>query len=84
MKRGKCFIVCMLVCSMALCSCSKEEKKSKPVKQQIAVVDSDTEKGYDLPVAAQEKDEAERESCQLMALLTDIYKNADKGNSLRS
>ncbi len=95
MKRSKCFIVCMLVCSMIFCSCSKEERKPKPVKEQkrnmieektesieqTVVMDCDMEKGYDLPVSARDKDEAERDSCQLMTQLTDIYKDADKGNS---
>ncbi len=101
MKRSKRLIVCMLVCSMAFCSCNKEEKTAKPVieqkekvikekaesidsiesEEQTVVMDSDTEKGHDLPVDAKEKEEAERDSCQLMTLLADIYKNADKGNS---
>ena len=99
MKHGKYFMVCILVCSMLFCSCSKKEEKQEIVKEtkkaviekaaestestgQEAVVDSGLEKGYGLPVAEQERDEAERDSCQLMALLADIYINADKGNSL--
>lgn len=83
------------MCSMLFCSCSKEEKKPESVKEtkkevieeieenteQESVLDSGLEKGYDLPVSNQDRDEAERDSYQLMTLLTDIYKNADKGNS---
>jgi len=81
---------------MLFCSCSKEEEKHEIIKEtkkesieeiaesieQEAVVDSELEKGYDLSVSDRERDEAERDSYQLMTLLADIYKNADKGNSL--
>lgn len=87
--------VCFLMCSMVFCSCSKEEKKNVTVKEtekevveetaerteQEEAVDFEPEKGYDLPVPAQDRAEAEQDFCRLMALLTDIYKNADKGNS---
>ncbi len=46
-----------------------------------AAPDLDLDKGYDLTVPAQEKDEAERDSCQLMTQFADSFKNADKGNS---
>ena len=87
-------VVCILVCSMLVgCSCSKKEQRLESVKkqkenmienteentEQTTVMDSDMKKGYDLPVSAQDRDEAERDSYQLMELLTDIYKNADKG-----
>lgn len=39
------------------------------------------EKGYDLPVSDQDREEAEQDSFRLMALLRNIYKNADTGNS---
>lgn len=95
MKQGKCFIVCILMCSIVFGSCSKEEEKHETIKEskkevieekvestgKEAVMDSESEKGYDLPVPARDRNEAERDSYQLMTLLTDIYKNADKGNS---
>lgn len=95
MKQGRCLIVCIIMCSMFFCSCSKEEKKNETVKEpkkevieetvegveQDAVVDFEPEKGYDLPVSDQDRDEAERDSYQLMKLIEDIYRNADKGNS---
>lgn len=100
MKQGKCFIVCIVICSMIFCSCSKEgantkekrnitvqetnkaviEETAESVKQEEAL-DFESEKGYDLPVPDQDRVEAEQDSCRLMALLTDIYKNADKGDS---
>ena len=98
MRSGKCFIICIFICSMIFCSCSKEgvntkDKKNKTVKEtykevieeaesigQGEAVDSGPEKGYDLPVPERDRVEAEQESCRLMTLLTDIYKNADKGD----
>lgn len=87
--------VCMLACSMVFCSCTKEEKKTKIMKEpekkvieetaenteQPVVMDSELEKGYDLPISDQDREEAERESEQIMGLLLNIYKNANKGNS---
>lgn len=100
MKQDKCFIICILMCSIMFCSCSKEgvntkEKKNITVQEtkkevieetaesieQEEFVDFESEKGYDLPVPDQDRVEAEQDSWRLMALLTDIYKNADKGNS---
>ena len=100
MKQGKCFIVCIVICSVIFCSCSKESAKKKEKRnvtvqetnkavieeteesvEQEEAVDFESEKGYDLPVPDQDRVEAEQDSCRLMALLTGIYKNADKGNS---
>lgn len=95
MKQGKCLIICILMCSMIFCSCNKEEKKNETVQEmkkeeieetaesieQEKVLDFEPEKGYDLTISGQDRVEAEQDSCRLMALLTNIYKNADKGNS---
>ncbi len=100
MKQGKCFIACLLMCSMVFYSCSKEggghsgkknetvQETKKEVLEENAesggtekVADFEPDKGYDLPVPDQERAEAEQDSCRLMALLTDIYKNADKRDS---
>ena len=100
MKQGKCFIVCIVICSVIFCSCSKESAKKKEKRnvtvqetnkevieeteesvEQEEALDFEPDKGYDLPVPDQDRVEAEQDSCRLMALLTGIYKNADKGNS---
>lgn len=49
--------------------------------EQPIVMESEMEKGYDLPISDQDRNEAERESDGIMGLLTDIYKHAEKGNS---
>ena len=83
----------MLFC----CSCSQKtndvkktssqhEKKLKSVPnnntKEDVISEEDLEKGYDLPVSAQENEEATRDSMQIMSGLEHIYRNADKGDSL--
>ena len=78
------------------CSCSQKtndvkktstqhEKKLKSVPnntKEDVISEEDLEKGYDLPVSAQENEEATRDSMQIMSGLEHIYRNADKGDSL--
>lgn len=85
----------MIFCSCNKEGVNTKEKKNDTVQEtkkekieettesigQEEVVDFDPEKGYDLPVPDEDRVEAEQDSCRLMALLANIYKNADKGNS---
>lgn len=78
------------------CSCSQKtndvkktstqhEKKLKSVPnntKEDVISEEDLEKGYDLPVSAQENEEATRDSMQIMSGLEHIYRNVDKGDSL--
>ena len=65
---------------------SQHEKKLKSVPnnntKEDVISEEDLEKGYDLPVSAQENEEATRASMQIMSGLEHIYRNADKGDSL--
>ena len=65
---------------------SQHEKKLKSVPnnntKEDVISEEDLEKGYDLPVSAQENEEATRDSVQIMSGLEHIYRNADKGDSL--
>ena len=65
---------------------SQHEKKLKSVQnnntKEDVISEEDLEKGYDLPVSAQENEEATRDSMQIMSGLEHIYRNADKGDSL--
>ena len=65
---------------------SQHEKKLKSVPnnntKEDVISEEDLEKGYDLPVSAQENEEATRDSIQIMSGLEHIYRNADKGDSL--
>ncbi|MCX4328005.1 MAG: DUF6070 family protein [Lachnospiraceae bacterium] len=98
MNQKKYLIVFILACSMFLCYCSKAEKtaetiiepKEEAAKETAAVTipekpaDSGEGKGYGLPVPDQDREEAGRDSCRLMLLLANIYKQADKGDSLNA
>ena len=65
---------------------SQHEKKLKSVPnnntKEDVISEEDLEKGYDLPVSAQENEETTRDSMQIMSGLEHIYRNADKGDSL--
>ena len=64
---------------------SQHEKKLKSVPnntKEDVISEEDLEKGYDLPVSAQENEEATRDSMQIMSGLEHIYRNVDKGDSL--
>ena len=65
---------------------SQHEKKLKSVPnnntKEDVISEEDLEKGYDLPVSAQENEEATRDYMQIMSGLEHIYRNADKGDSL--
>lgn len=65
---------------------SQHEKKLKSVPnnntKEDVISEEDLEKGYDLPVSAQENEEATRDSMQIMSGVEHIYRNADKGDSL--
>ena len=64
---------------------SQHEKKLKSVPnntKEDVISEENLEKGYDLPVSAQENEEATRDSMQIMSGLEHIYRNADKGDSL--
>ena len=65
---------------------SQHEKKLKSVPnnntKEDVISEEDLEKGYDLPVPAQENEEATRDSMQIMSGLEHIYRNVDKGDSL--
>ena len=97
MRKFLYLILFVMTLCVFCCSCSQKtndvkktssqhEKKLKSVpnnntKEDI-ISEEDLEKGYDLPVSAQENEEATRDSMQIMSGLEHIYRNADKGDSL--
>ena len=42
MKQGKCFIVCIVICSVIFCSCSKESANTKE-KRNVTVQETNKE-----------------------------------------
>ena len=97
MRKFLYLILFVMTLCVFCCSCSQKtndvkktssqhEKKLKSVlnnnTKEDVISEEDLEKGYDLPVSAQENEEATRDSMQIMSGLEHIYRNADKGDSL--
>ena len=97
MRKFLYLILFVMTLCVFCCSCSQKtndvkktssqhEKKLKSVQnnntKEDIISEEDLEKGYDLPVSAQENEEATRDSMQIMSGLEYIYRNADKGDSL--
>ena len=97
MRKFLYLILFVMTLCVFCCSCSQKtndvkktssqhEKKLKSVPnnntKEDVISEEDLEKGYDLPVSAQENEEATRDSMQIMSGLEYIYRNADKGDSL--
>lgn len=97
MRKFLYLILFVMTLCVFCCSCSQKtndvkktssqhEKKLKSVPnnntKEDVISEEDLEKGYDLPVSAQENEEATRDSMQIMSGLEHIYRNADKGDSL--
>ena len=97
MRKFLYLILFVMTLCVFCCSCSQKtndvkktssqhEKKLKNVPnnntKEDVISEEDLEKGYDLPVSAQENEEATRDSMQIMSGLEHIYRNADKGDSL--
>ncbi len=96
MRKFLYLILFVMTLCVFCCSCSQKtndvkktssqhERKLKSVPnntKEDVISEEDLEKGYDLPVSAQENEEATRDSMQIMSGLEHIYRNADKGDSL--
>ena len=97
MRKFLYLILFVMTLCVFCCSCSQKtndvkktssqhEKKLKSVPnnntKEDVISEEDLEKGYDLPVSAQENEEATRDSMQIMSGLEHIYRNVDKGDSL--
>ena len=97
MRKFLYLILFVMTLCVFCCSCSQKtndvkktssqhEKKLKSVPnnntKEDVISEEDLEKGYDLPVSAQENEEATRDSMQIMSGLEHRYRNADKGDSL--
>ena len=96
MRKFLYLILFVMTLCVFCCSCSQKtndvkktstqhEKKLKSVPnntKEDVISEENLEKGYDLPVSAQENEEATRDSMQIMSGLEHIYRNVDKGDSL--
>ena len=93
LKKKSMLLIMAFLIGCDLCACGKEDsvvgeslvedteevsstEKIKNAEEEAAV---QWEKGYNLPVDEQEKEEAESDCKKLMELYLDIYETADKG-----
>lgn len=56
-----------------------EQKECAESTDEEADTDRKIEKGYDLPIDARQREEAEEDCEKMMGLISELYKNADKG-----
>ena len=84
----------VMVCVALLCACNNngnmkneyagktgenEQKEYADSTDEEADTDRQIEKGYDLPIAVRQREEAEEDCKEMMWLISELYKNADKG-----
>ena len=92
MKKKRILPIIILMCAVLLCACNNHRKSTKNeyaeqagAKEYAESADRETdtdrqiEKGYDLPVDARQRAEAEEDCKEMMGLIAELYKNADKG-----
>lgn len=97
MKKRNRLLIVILMCSVLLCACSnngesmktanagKNEKnrhKANAESTEEADTNKRMDKGYDLPIDARQRKEAEDDCKKMMELIRGIYIQADKGNAL--
>ncbi len=70
MKKKRVLPIIMLMCIVLLCACNHNRKSMK---------NEYVEKDYDLPIDARQRAEAEEDCKEMMGLILELYKNADKG-----
>lgn len=80
-------IIVLILCCL-MCACGKHDEESDKLSAgdtgEIILEDNlaeQFEKGYDLPVDASQREEAENDCKKAMELIRDIYGQADKGDA---
>ena len=92
LKRKSILLIMVFLIGCFVCSCGEEGITGESLVEDTEEVSSTEEtksaeeeaseqweKGYDLPVDIQEREEAETDCKKLMELYFDIYESADKG-----
>ena len=92
LKRKSILLIMVFLIGCFVCSCGEEGITGEPLvedeedaffTEEIKSAEEEAaeqwEKGYDLPVDVQEREEAETDCKKLMELYLDIYESADKG-----
>lgn len=80
-KFGVAFVILLLVVVL-VCIMYDRQNNSDDQTEEILFETEQWEKGYDLPIDQDKKETAEKECLEVMEMITDVYKNADKGSSL--
>ena len=94
LKKKVVLVTYVMVCVALLCACNNngnmkneyagktgenEQKEYAESTDEEADTDRQIEKGYDLPIAVRQREEAEEDCKEMMWLISELYKNADKG-----
>ena len=95
LKKKVILVAYALVCVALLCACNNngkdmkneyagktrenEQKEYTESTDEEADTNRQIEKGYDLPIDAHQREEAEEDCEKMMGLISELYKNADKG-----
>ena len=93
LKKKSILLIMAFLIGCDLCACGKEDSvvgeslvedteevsSTEETKSAEEEAEEQWEKGYDLPVDVQEREEAETDCKKLMELYFDIYESADKG-----
>ena len=94
LKKKVVLVTYVMVCVALLCACNNngnmkneyagktgenEQKEYAESTDDEADTDRQIEKGYDLPIAVRQREEAEEDCKEMMWLISELYKNADKG-----
>ena len=87
MKKREILLIIMLLCCVSFCACKNGEERTEiisdsGVKEDITEESTETDrvaKGYDLTVSDSERKEAEDDCKEMMGLISELYKNTDKG-----
>lgn len=87
MKKREILLIIMLLCCVSFCACKNSVERREIIsdsgdREDMEEESTETdrlEKGYDLPVSDSERQEAEDDCKEMMGLISELYKNADKG-----
>ncbi len=94
LKKKVILVAYVMMCVGLLCACNNngnmkneyagktgenEQKEYAESTDEEADTDRKIEKGYDLPIDARQWEEAEEDCKEMMGLISELYKNADKG-----
>ena len=86
-KKSMLLIIVLILCSL-MCACGKNDEESDEFSAgdmgEIILEENlaeQFEKGYNLPVDASQREEAENDCKKVMELIRDIYEQADKGDA---